>query len=151
MMRRFLPALMCGLCAAGPASAELYKWVDEGGVVNYGDKPPAGALQVRSLDEDRSSVSVVPGLSKEELERQRKSVEQARIERLERELADLQRAPAPVAQAQESTTYYPGYYGYYGVPTRTWPRQPEHRPSKPQPPKLPIEPPAPPLYSPKGK
>ncbi len=31
------------LCAAAPAaSAQLYKWVDSSGVVNYGDWPPAG-------------------------------------------------------------------------------------------------------------
>lgn len=33
----------CMLCAtATSASAQLYKWVDSGGVVNYGDWPPAG-------------------------------------------------------------------------------------------------------------
>jgi hypothetical protein len=31
------------LCATAPtASAQLYKWVDDSGVVNYGDWPPAG-------------------------------------------------------------------------------------------------------------
>lgn len=31
------------LCTtASTASAQLYKWVDDGGVVNYGDWPPAG-------------------------------------------------------------------------------------------------------------
>ena len=35
--------LTCALCAAAPtAYAQLYKWVDESGVVNYGDWPPAG-------------------------------------------------------------------------------------------------------------
>ncbi|MGE5713486.1 MAG: DUF4124 domain-containing protein [Betaproteobacteria bacterium] len=33
----------CVLCATvTSASAQLYKWVDSGGVVNYGDWPPAG-------------------------------------------------------------------------------------------------------------
>jgi hypothetical protein len=35
--------ISCVLCAAAPtASAQLYKWVDDSGVVNYGDWPPAG-------------------------------------------------------------------------------------------------------------
>lgn len=33
----------CALCATAPsAHAQLYKWVDDSGVVNYGDWPPAG-------------------------------------------------------------------------------------------------------------
>jgi hypothetical protein len=40
----FIPFLVtCVLFAtATSASAQLYKWVDSGGVVNYGDWPPAG-------------------------------------------------------------------------------------------------------------
>jgi hypothetical protein len=35
--------LTCVLCAAAPtAHAQLYKWVDDSGVVNYGDWPPSG-------------------------------------------------------------------------------------------------------------
>lgn len=34
----------CGLCAAATsASAQLYKWIDSSGGINYGDWPPAGA------------------------------------------------------------------------------------------------------------
>lgn len=147
-MSRLLFAVLLGLALAPASAAELYKWVDEHGVVNYGDAPPAGARQVRALDEDRSSLSIVPGLSPEELERQRKSLEQARSERLQRELAELQRppapAPAPVAQTQDYTTWYPAYG--YGYPLHR-PHPPGHRPVKPMPPKLPLEPPAPPLYS----
>ena len=33
----------CVLCAAAPTThAQLYKWVDDSGVINYGDWPPAG-------------------------------------------------------------------------------------------------------------
>ena len=31
------------LLAAGPAGAQLYRWVDKDGKVRYGDTPPAGA------------------------------------------------------------------------------------------------------------
>ena len=35
--------ITCVLCATAPAaSAQLYKWVDDSGVVNYGDWPPSG-------------------------------------------------------------------------------------------------------------
>jgi hypothetical protein len=35
--------ITCVLCATAPtASAQLYKWVDDSGVVNYGDWPPWG-------------------------------------------------------------------------------------------------------------
>ena len=39
-MRAVLLAL---LLAAAPAWAQIYKWVDEKGRVQYGEKPPAGA------------------------------------------------------------------------------------------------------------
>lgn len=40
-------ALACAVCC--PALAEVYKWVDEKGVVQYGERPPTGsaAKQVR--------------------------------------------------------------------------------------------------------
>jgi hypothetical protein len=39
-----LSIIACVLCAAAPTThAQLYKWVDDSGVVNYGDWPPAGA------------------------------------------------------------------------------------------------------------
>lgn len=35
--------ITCLLCATAPtASAQLYKWVDDSGVINYGDWPPSG-------------------------------------------------------------------------------------------------------------
>ena len=41
-MTRTLIALAC-LLAALPAAAQLYRWVDEKGRVQYSDKPPPGA------------------------------------------------------------------------------------------------------------
>ena len=35
-----LLALLCGLI--GPATAQVYKWVDEKGVTHYGERPPQG-------------------------------------------------------------------------------------------------------------
>ena len=39
-MKRALCLLL--VLAAAPAGAQLYRWVDDKGVVNYGEKPPAG-------------------------------------------------------------------------------------------------------------
>ena len=36
-------AILALLLAAAPAWAQIYKWVDEKGRVQYGEKPPAGA------------------------------------------------------------------------------------------------------------
>jgi hypothetical protein len=42
-MRSSACAVLAVLCAVAPAaSAQLYKWVDANGVVNYGDLPPDG-------------------------------------------------------------------------------------------------------------
>ena len=43
MRPAILCVVSCALYAAAPlAQAQLYKWVDSSGVVNYGDWPPAG-------------------------------------------------------------------------------------------------------------
>ena len=44
--------------AAVPASAQVYKWVDERGVTNYSNQPPADPEAVKKLGlvEDRISV-----------------------------------------------------------------------------------------------
>ncbi|HQR71137.1 MAG TPA: DUF4124 domain-containing protein [Burkholderiaceae bacterium] len=43
MTRTVLFIATCVLSATAPATyAQLYKWVDDSGVVNYGDWPPAG-------------------------------------------------------------------------------------------------------------
>jgi hypothetical protein len=143
-MSRLLPSLVA-LAVLGPlaqpAGAQLYRWVDERGVVNYGDTPPANARQVTPLNPDKSGVSVVPGLSRDELDRARKSAEQARIERLEREVKSLREearsrpSPAPPVASEPTTVYVPVYEGPLRPP-RPWPP----KPPKPQP----IEPPPPP-------
>jgi hypothetical protein len=114
---RVRTVLVVGLVLAAvvpdAAFAGLYKWVDADGVVNYGDTPPAGATKSTQLDETTSSLSVVPGLSKEELARARERDAQARVERLERELAELRappQLPAPVYDMPPpyyASAYYP--------------------------------------------
>ena len=55
-MRRVLSFAIL-LCAALPAGADTYKWVDEKGVTNYSSTPPPGAAKAQVIEE---RVSVVP-------------------------------------------------------------------------------------------
>jgi len=59
MMQKVLlfAALLASL--TGTAAAEVYRWIDQNGVVNYGSAPPAG-VKASPVDTDRARVSVVP-------------------------------------------------------------------------------------------
>lgn len=56
-IRRFSCALI--LLMAIDAPAEVYRWVDEHGVVNYASRPPAGS-RARPVNTDEARLSVVP-------------------------------------------------------------------------------------------
>lgn len=91
-------AMIAGALAAPQAAfAQPYKWVDERGVVNYGDAPPANAKGVRRLDPASTPLSIVPGLARELIERERERTLQAQVAELQREVEALRaRASAPV-------------------------------------------------------
>ncbi|GAB4481570.1 MAG: hypothetical protein OHK0044_30150 [Burkholderiaceae bacterium] len=89
--------LAAALAAPQAAFAQPYKWVDERGVVNYGDAPPADARNVRRLDLAGAPLSVVPGLSRDVIERERERTLQAQLAELQREVEHLRaRASTPV-------------------------------------------------------
>jgi len=46
---------------APPAAAQVHRWVDERGVVQYGDRPPGGATRLRIRAEMATAPDVVPG------------------------------------------------------------------------------------------
>jgi hypothetical protein len=48
-MKRLSVALGLALCMALQASAQMYKWVDSDGKVQYSDKPPAGNVKAEKL------------------------------------------------------------------------------------------------------
>lgn len=48
-MKRLSLALAFALCVALPASAQMYKWVDANGKVQYSDKPPPGNVKTEKL------------------------------------------------------------------------------------------------------
>lgn len=99
-MRRALSMLVvisAAFAAPQAAFAQPYKWVDARGVVNYGDAPPANAKSLRRLDAESAPLSVVPGLAREVIERERERAFQAQIAELQREVDELRaRASAPV-------------------------------------------------------
>ncbi len=45
---------------AVPAHAQIYRWVDDQGVVNYANKPPADGRQAARVDTRESRLSVIP-------------------------------------------------------------------------------------------
>ena len=50
---------LCLLCLSGPALGEVYKWVDEDGVVNYSAQPPGNqdATAVDTPDQPRKTTT----------------------------------------------------------------------------------------------
>lgn len=79
----FLAALTMPLLA----HAQIYKWTDQKGVTNYGNKPPRNALNVATLQGD-SNLSTIPLAIPREPPRQVQSAEalllEARTAQLER-------------------------------------------------------------------
>lgn len=84
--------------AAGPAFADLYRWVDAKGVVNYSNIPPQGVAAKR-IAETEPTVSFIPPREKppEVKQAARDAAMLRRIEQLEDELAALRRASASTA------------------------------------------------------
>jgi hypothetical protein len=136
------------LGAAVPASAQqLYKWVDERGVTNYSNQPPAdpkSAKNVRPV-EDRLSVyspdqGLVQAIEDGHKNFDQRQKERARVEALERQLeAERQARQQSAAAAQQARLGYErcvaegrpecnevyGVYGPYYPPVVVVP--PRHR------------------------
>lgn len=65
-MRRPIELLfvVCAFAAAVPASAQVYRWVDDRGVVNYAAKPPGDGRTAVRIDMQDSRVSIIPAASR---------------------------------------------------------------------------------------
>ena len=129
------------LAPVGDGQAQLYKWVDEKGVVNYGDKPPPNK-NAQALGEKSGSVTVVPGMSREDLDRQRERDTRQRVQQLEREVDVLRSREGARAQTPPEPVYEEIYVPAYGY------GRPVHRPPSSRPRGNPYEPtpePNPPL------
>ena len=135
------------LAMSQPTLAQMYRWIDENGVVSYGDRPPpARAKGARALNEGSGSVSVVPGISKEEMQRLRERDDQQRLQQLERENEELRARERARANTPPETVYTEVYvpaYGYGPPPRR---RPPDGRFGGPRP-EQPIAKPRPPARS----
>jgi hypothetical protein len=145
MKRMDALALRCALLVAGAvplaAAPATYKWIDERGVVNYGNAPPAAGRDVRRLDENASRVSTIESVPPAQRAREEESLLRARIARLEAELEAerLRRAavPVPVPVFEPSFGFSPvaaAPFAVYGVPfhwRRTvWIHRPVHAPPR---------------------
>jgi len=128
-------ALLFGLTvplAGGGAIADMYRWVDAKGVVNYSNIPPPAKANAKRIADTEPTVSVIP-LPERPPAVQREANEAAlvrRIEQLEDELAQLRRAAAqPPAYARYAAPPMVGYAEYswpiaYPVPVYPWPIRP---------------------------
>ena len=125
----------------GVAMPEIYKWVEADGSVHYGNTAPAQTKNVRMVGMDSGTVSVVPGMSKEEKARLREREDQLRLQRLEREVEELRAREQSREYAQPEVIYTEVYvpaYGY-GRPLDGRDRghvkpRPDHPIAKPRPP-----------------
>jgi hypothetical protein len=138
-------ALRCALLAAAAmplaAAPATYKWIDERGVVNYGNVPPPAGRDVRRLDESASRVSTIESVPPAQRAREDEFLLRARIARLEAELEAerLRRAvtPAPVPVYAPYLVPAPvvaAPFAAYGVPFHwsraTWVHRPVHPPPR---------------------
>jgi len=92
------------------ASAQLYKWVDADGVINYGDWPPPG-VKIQSVT--HGTVSVVSGGPKTQSSETRARSEERRNQR---NAPDANAAPTQVAM--DDVQYPDAYAADYGYPAR---------------------------------
>ena len=113
---------------AMPAAGEVFKWVDANGVVTYGDRPPPNASKLKPLDEANSRLSVVPGMPREEIERERERGLRQQLEKAQLEIDALKSRPATTTiQTVAPPEDYPGYWGGYAVGYPGYPGYPLNR------------------------
>jgi len=135
-LRAWLIMLFVATFAASAASAELYKWIDERGVVNYSDQPPLDPKAASKLAtvEDRISVYTPDQALTQAIESRRQqqgnSALSERIASLERQLEAERRARQTAAAAVAQPAPCPVGTDCYGitsayvpyVPVRSWVR-----------------------------
>lgn len=106
---------LTALLATPPVAAQLYKWVDENGVTNYSNQPPANPKAAKNLRpvEDRLSVyspdeGLTQAIDDARQKSQQRQSQRARIGNLETQLQDERRAreQATAAAARETQLAY---------------------------------------------
>ncbi|HKO68052.1 MAG TPA: DUF4124 domain-containing protein [Burkholderiaceae bacterium] len=120
------------LVAPEIARPEIYKWVEADGSVHYGNTAPPKTKNVQRMGIDAGTVSVVPGMSKEEKARFREREEQLRLQRLELEVEELRARDQARENAQPEVIYTDVYVPAYGYPLHR--RDHGHVRPRPEPP-----------------
>lgn len=121
MTPRLIPALILAL-AALPAQAEVYKWVDAKGQVNYSNAPPPSVAGKAQQVEERISVMGMDPAVRAAAERRfayREQQEELDWQQRQQRAMYVQTAtptPSPSYSSGYSGDYYPATYygGYYG-------------------------------------
>ena len=105
-MNRLSVAIWLALCFALPASAQMYKWVDANGKVQYSDKPPPSNVKTEKLREAPRAPSA-PAASETEEDTKKDAAKTGPKTVAEQEQAFRKRkadeAKAQEKQAQEET------------------------------------------------
>lgn len=107
-----IAAGMLATLLASPAAAQVYKWVDERGVVNYGSEPPPGR-PAKELPKEGEGISIVPAppppppaapqsRSDERIERLEEALAAERAARAEQEQAAADRLRAAIAECERN-------------------------------------------------
>lgn len=117
-----IPLLIVGMCAtfsAAPAWAQIYKWVDDHGVVNYSNQPPANR-KAKELDTSAITVSIYeaekPGHRAAAAARSEAASLSDKIDRLERQLeAERQARQYAAADARALQAAYDQCVAQRGV------------------------------------
>ena len=129
------------ILAPEAALSEIYKWVEADGSVHYGNTPPSRTKNARLVGMDSGTVSIVPGMSKEEKDRFREREDQLRLQHLEREVEELRAREQARDYAQPEIIYTDVYVPAYGYGRPLHGRnighvkpRPEHPIAKPRPP-----------------
>lgn len=134
--RRFIVMLIVLSLASAAAAQEVYRWVDENGVVNFSDTAPGAAdasVNVNTVAlEDTTPRDYDPEADIYNVAAQAERM-QALRERMDRDREALRKQQSSAPQ-QPAPQYQTGVnYGYpYGYPVR--PRPPIKPPIKPTPP-----------------
>ena len=112
MTPRLIPALILAV-AALPAQAEVYKWVDAKGQVNYSNTPPPSvAGKAQQVEERISVIGMDPGV--------RAYAERHFAQKAYQDELDWQQRQRSMAAQQASYGYESGYDGSY-YPTYYYP------------------------------
>ncbi|MGE5791408.1 MAG: DUF4124 domain-containing protein [Bacteroidota bacterium] len=101
-----LAALTCAVALTGPVHGQVYKWVDDKGVVNYSSSPPPKGKKVVKLDEESGRVTTVraPDARREDPGAAVDPALRRRVDQLEREAA-AQRQTAAQQEAAAAEVY----------------------------------------------